>query len=412
MVALNGDQSHNSSSRYLTIERSEASDARTLNAGLIPNMNPDFNVTWVQTIMETIQRMAPNGSPLVVLAQQGAEAVNVVIIERSIGVPQREPFVGDNDRAMHARSEAASSASPNRHLAEHDARWWITQYRAAQKYGHDQNDLRNVIEDRRRLRLKTPSPPRRSLAEDIAPVGRSGFRALAGPLRQVQCSDKFKVGNIDRYDGSNNPKEFIQVYQTVIEAIRGDDRVKTNFLPTTLTRVARSWVINLPVGSITSWNQLCAMFIGNFQGTYEHPSIAETLKTIRQHHDESLRDYVKYFCNVKNAIPYIEDIKIINAFRDRVSDIKTVEEIVMKRPKTVTDVCIEASEARARLLESRGKGTSRKKDNREVNTADREDHKDRKDHRYHGKQSSEQKEKRLFRCPDDAEKLCEIHRTA
>jgi predicted RNA-binding protein with EMAP domain len=52
--------------------------------------------------------------------------------------------------------------------------------------------------------------------------------------------------------------------------------------------VARSWLINLPEGSITSWDQLCAMFIGNFQGTYERLSIAETLKTIKQKHDESL----------------------------------------------------------------------------------------------------------------------------
>jgi hypothetical protein len=62
------------------------------------------------------------------------------------------------------------------------------------------------------------------------------------------------------------------------------------------------------------------MFIGNYQGTYERPSIAETLKTIRHKHDESLRDYVKHFCNAKNAIPYIMDIEIINAFGDRVSD--------------------------------------------------------------------------------------------
>jgi hypothetical protein len=73
------------------------------------------------------------------------------------------------------------------------------------------------------------------------------------------------------------------------------------------------------------------------------------MKTIRQKHDESLWDY----CNVRNAIPYIQDIKIINAFRDGISDIKTVEEIAMKKPKTVTDllaiadVCIEALEARA-----------------------------------------------------------------
>jgi hypothetical protein len=59
-----------------------------------------------------------------------------------------------------------------------------------------------------------------------------------------------------------------------------------------------------------------------------------------------------------------------------------VEEIVMKKPKTVvdllivTDVYIEASEARARLLESRNKGTPRKKQqgDRQVNTADHGDH--------------------------------------
>jgi fructose 1,6-bisphosphatase len=63
----------------------------------------------------------------------------------------------------------------------------------------------------------------------------------------------------------------------------------------------------------------------------------------------SLWEYVKYFCNARNTIPYIQDIEIINVFHDGVSDIKTVEEIVMKKPKIVADllavvnVCIEAS---------------------------------------------------------------------
>jgi hypothetical protein len=77
-------------------------------------------------------------------------------------------------------------------------------------------------------------------------MGKSGFRALAGPLRQVRWPDKFKTGNIDRYDDSSNPEEFIQVYQTVIEAIGGDDWVKANFLPTALIGATRSWLINLP----------------------------------------------------------------------------------------------------------------------------------------------------------------------
>jgi hypothetical protein len=102
-------------------------------------------------------------------------------------------------------------------------------------------------------------------------------------------------------------------------------------------------------------------------------------------------DYVKHFCNARNAIPHIQDIEIINTFHDGISDIKTVEEIAMKKPKTVadllavTDICIEAYKSRARLLESRGNGPSRKKEDREVNTADRGDQKDHRGHRYQGK---------------------------
>jgi hypothetical protein len=124
------------------------------------------------------------------------------------------------------------------------------------------------------------------------------------------------------------------------------------------------------------------LFIRNFQGTYEHWSTVETLKIIRQKHDENIWDYVKHFCNARNTISYIQGIEIINAFRDGVSDIKTMEEITMKKPKmvanllAVADVCIEASKVEARLLKSWGKGTSRKKEDREVNTADQGDHKD------------------------------------
>jgi hypothetical protein len=158
------------------------------------------------------------------------------------------------------------------------------------------------------------------------------------------------------------------------------------------------------------------MFIKNFQGTYESPSTGESLKIIKQKHDESLCDYVKHFCIARNDIPHIQDIEIINAFCDDVSDVKTVEEIAMKKPKTVADlltvadVCIEASEAQARLLESHGKGPSRKMDDREVNTTERVDQKDHGGYRCCRRPFSYQKEQRPFRRPDDIEKWCEIHR--
>jgi hypothetical protein len=122
MVAPNEDQPRHSSSVYPTIGRSETSDARTPSTGLIRNLNPDFNIVRVQAIMETIQQMTPDGSPLALLAQQGAEAANLVVAEKSTDVPQREPSGGHNDRARRARSEVASSFSPNRRLAGNDAR--------------------------------------------------------------------------------------------------------------------------------------------------------------------------------------------------------------------------------------------------------------------------------------------------
>jgi hypothetical protein len=45
------------------------SGAQTLSAGLVQNLNPDFNAVRVQAIMGTIQRIAPDGSPLALLAQ-------------------------------------------------------------------------------------------------------------------------------------------------------------------------------------------------------------------------------------------------------------------------------------------------------------------------------------------------------
>jgi hypothetical protein len=43
--------------------------------------------------------MAPDGSPLALLVQQGAEVANLVVAEKSAGVPRRELSVGHNDQA-------------------------------------------------------------------------------------------------------------------------------------------------------------------------------------------------------------------------------------------------------------------------------------------------------------------------
>jgi hypothetical protein len=102
MVAPDGNRAHNSSSRYPTIGKSEATNAQTPSVGVVWNLNPNFNAIREHAIMETIQRMAPDGSPLALLAQQEVEAINLIVVEKSAGVSQGEPSAGRNDRAGRA----------------------------------------------------------------------------------------------------------------------------------------------------------------------------------------------------------------------------------------------------------------------------------------------------------------------
>jgi hypothetical protein len=99
---------------------------------------------------------------------------NVVVAQRSASNPRGEPSVDNrsNDRGKRARSEAASSASGNRRLADNDARQWITQNLYLREFGRDREYLYNIIDDRRRLRAGSPTTPRRSPTRDVTPSGR------------------------------------------------------------------------------------------------------------------------------------------------------------------------------------------------------------------------------------------------
>lgn len=62
----------------------------------------------------------------------------------------------------------------------------------------------------------------------------TGYSAFAPDLRRVVWPEKFRPGPIDKYDGTTNSKEWIQIYSMVIEVASGDDYVKANYLPTIL----------------------------------------------------------------------------------------------------------------------------------------------------------------------------------
>jgi hypothetical protein len=77
-----------------------------------------------------------------------------------------------------------------------------------------------------------------------------GCAALADHLRAVAWRSKFRPHLPEKYDGSSNPSEFLQVYITAITAAGGNDAVMASYFHVALTRPARTWLMNLTPGSI------------------------------------------------------------------------------------------------------------------------------------------------------------------
>ena len=84
---------------------------------------------------------------------------------------------------------------------------------------------------------------------------------------------------------------------------------------------ARSWLLNLPPGSISSWNEMRDRFISNFQGTHDRPPATGGLRRVKQQPGETLQKYIQRFNNVRLKIPKVTDEAIISAFSDGIHDV-------------------------------------------------------------------------------------------
>ena len=80
----------------------------------------------------------------------------------------------------------------------------------------------------------------------------AGCCAITPELRSVASPGKFKPDLPPRYDGTPDPTEFLQFYELSIEAANGDEKVMENWFTMALKDGARSWLLNLPSGSISS----------------------------------------------------------------------------------------------------------------------------------------------------------------
>lgn len=177
-------------------------------------------------------------------------------------------------------------------------------------------------------------------------------------LCNVVWLSKFRLDLPPRYDDTVDPTEFLQLFELSIEGASGDEKITANWFPMALKDGARSWLLNLLEGSVSSWEEMCVRFIANFQATHDHPRAAGDLRRIKQQPGETLQKYIQRFNNLRLKIPKVKDEAIISAFTDGLRDIKMKEELAIHEDLctalemfNMANKCARAEEGRLSLLD-------------------------------------------------------------
>jgi hypothetical protein len=138
---------------------------------------------------------------------------------------------------------------------------------------------RNLDQDFVAVAPQTPVGTRFQAGVPLAGVG---YAALPDHLRAATWPSKFWPHLPEKYDGTSNPSEFLQVYVTAITAAGGDTTIMATYFHVALSGPARTWLMNLTLGSIYSWEELCARFAVNFASAYQRHGVEAHLHEVRQ----------------------------------------------------------------------------------------------------------------------------------
>jgi hypothetical protein len=126
-----------------------------------------------------------------------------------------------------------------------------------------------------------------------------------------------------------------------------------NYFLVALTGMARSWLMNLPEGTLHSWSELHRQFTANFESVYARPGNETDLHTIQQRPGESLRSFIQRFSQVHNIIPRISNASVVVAFCHGVRDEKMLEKLTTHDVQDVSalfslaDKCAKTTEGHA-----------------------------------------------------------------
>lgn len=206
------------------------------------------------------------------------------------------PTPPDSDNRQHQEQHAPARRDDRAPPHRDQYRWHNDRDHSVEQLRGD--DLRTFLEDR--------------YAQQRAA---GGIKPFSYDLKWVHWPQGFRLGGEIRiYNGYDDPKHWIMLYETAVQAAGGEEHVMANYLPCILGSTTFSWLMCQPKGSIYSRRQLKQMMIDNFKSTCDQPSIRYALAAIHDYPDESLRNYIRRWSDAYTRCRDVQDADAINLF--------------------------------------------------------------------------------------------------
>jgi hypothetical protein len=241
---------------------------------------------------------------------------------------QREAMASVRSPSVRGAQTDDLQAELNRRRAGEDARISLERARERRQNFEGRKDARVSLGRARERRLNiggrnldqdfaavAPQSPVGARIQAGVPLAGVGCATLADPLRVASWPSKFLSHLPEKYDGTSNPSEFLEMYVTAITAAGGNTAVMATYFHVALSGPAQTWLMNLAPGPVYSWEELCARFTANFASAYQQHGVEAHLHAVRQEPGETLRAFISRFTKVRGTIPRIYDASIIIAFR-------------------------------------------------------------------------------------------------
>jgi hypothetical protein len=117
------------------------------------------------------------------------------------------------------------------------------------------------------------------------------FPTFTSNITDKSYPKEFKPVGIPKYNGKQDPCQWIRCYSIAIEVSGESNSAKALYLPVALESAPLTWLESLKPNSIGSWENLKRAFIDNFQVSMIRAGTRHDLSHVKQEMNKTLRSY-------------------------------------------------------------------------------------------------------------------------